>query len=103
MPTLTRPVALNNNPNEGMKLLSSTLRHPALCYSDSDYRAEFCFNALVRYGYIPAQLNNVDDDTLIGMFADVIDKHTGDVSPHVSYATAHEIAQEIFASLGYKD
>lgn len=102
MPTLTRPIALNNNPNEGMKLLSSTLRHPALCYSNADYRAEFCFKVLLRYGYIPTVFNDVDDDTLINLMADVIDKHTGDMSPHVSYATAHTIAQEIFASLGYK-
>lgn len=101
MPTLTRPVALNNNPNEGMKLLSSTLRHPALCYSNADYRAEFCFNALMRYGYIPSQLNNVDDDTLIDLMADVIDKHMTSMSPHIDYPTAQTITKEIFTYLGY--
>lgn len=101
MPTLTRPVALNNNPNEGMKLLSSTLRHPALCYSNADYRAEFCFKVLLRYGYIPTVFNDVDDDTIIDMFADVIESHMTSMSPHIDYSTAQTITREIFTYLGY--
>lgn len=102
MPTITRPVALDNNPHEGVRLLGSTLRHPALCYSNVGYRAEFCFNTLVRYGFIPSQLDNVDDDTLINMMAHIIDKHVSNTSPHIDYHVANTIAQEIFAHLSYK-